>query len=269
MPARSGRFALVCALFAMLLVREVGAETQVFRGTFSLQGFDDPAPAATAVGVATINSSGGGSHLATLELPGGLFSLHTSVPVTTPSGSPPLSAVEIDLTLGAGELAVGTAGTLRGTLPVPGTLRLCLLAGCGFFVDVPLTESSTRGAGIGGAPITAPIGSLGTLSIGGAPWQTGNAAIQTSGGSVSAAGFAHGPLSLTSSTAEPQGVLQAVTPVAVGFSVLGGSPVVVPVFGVLELKFLPEPSSLVSLAGGALLLAGLGARRLRRSARPR
>jgi hypothetical protein len=164
--------------------------------------------------------------------------------------------------VGAGTLAVGSAGTLSGTLPVPGNLRLCLLLGCALFADAPLTAGGTRGVGLGGPPVMAPIGALGTLTLGGGAWRTGPVAIATASGSTVRTGFAHGPLSNTSSTASPLGVLQSVTPIAISFSAAPG--VVIPMFGVLEVTLLPEPSAAALLASGAALLLLLGSRRARR-----
>lgn len=254
---------LIILASGLLLAGAARAELQVFQGTFSIQGIGGPsAPAATAIGVATVNSSGGGAHVTTLDLPGGLFSIHTLVPVT--GTSLPVTGVRIDLTLGSAHLAEASDGRLHGVLPAPGNVRICVLLSCGIFFDVPLTQGGTHGVGLGGAAITAPLGGLGTLSIVGDTWRTGNVAVQTSAGTISAAGFAHGPLSNTSSTASPDGVLQVVTPVALGIRVGGGDPGVVPLFGVLEVKFLPEPGSLTLCVAGALALIGLGWRRARR-----
>jgi hypothetical protein len=256
------RWSLLAALVACAsLAGSARAELQVFQGTFSLVGLGGPVEASTAIGVATVNGSGGGSHVATLALPGDLFSIHTTVPVT--GGTLPITGVKVDVTLAAGSLAVGSAGTLSGVLPAPGIVRVCVALGCGIGFDVPLTEGGTRGLGIGGPPIEAPLGGLGTLSLAGGPWETGQALVVTSAGSVGLTGFAHGPLSGTSSTAEPQGVLQLVTPVAVGASVSGAPPTVIPIFGLLELRLLPEPGAAAGFAASGVLLALLGRRRAR------
>jgi hypothetical protein len=172
--------------------------------------------------------------------------------------------VRVDLTVGGGTLAVGAGGTLSGAIPIPGNARLCLVTGCGFFFDVPFTANGTRGVALGGAPIVQTIGALGTLSLLGAPFRTGNAVVQTTVGLAWLGGFAHGPLSLTSSTAAPQGVLQAVTPVSVGLVQSGQTVLVLPIFGLLEVKLLPEPAPLAAFSAGGALLAWLGARRARR-----
>jgi hypothetical protein len=258
------RLRLLGALVLCLSLAAVArAETQVFQATFTFAGLVDPPPSDTAVGVATVNGSGGGLHLATLQLPGDILSLHTDVPVT--GGTLPITQVQIDLTLAGGVFDVGAGGTLSGPLPVQGIARLCVALGCGINFDVPLTAGGTRGVGIGGAAIDVPLGGFGSLALLGMPWETGTASITTPGGSTLAvAGFAHGPLSNTSSTASPLGEMLMVTPVRVG-AVIGGNPEqVLPLFGILEVKLLPEPGATTTLAAGAALLAALGVRRGRR-----
>ena len=93
----------------------------------------------------------------------------------------------------------------------------------------------------------------------GAPWTIGTAAI----GSLTAMGFAHGPASLTSSTAGASGTVQIVTPVFVSTNI--GSSAIVPVFGVMSLHFVPEPGTMLLLAAGFSALALGGRRRMRRS----
>jgi hypothetical protein len=65
-------------------------------------------------------------------------------------------------------------------------------------------------------------------------------------------GFAHGPASLTSSTAQPSGVVQLVTVSKVYTSLTGAFPEV-PLIGVLTLHFVPEPGTLLLLGSGALV----------------
>ena len=65
-------------------------------------------------------------------------------------------------------------------------------------------------------------------------------------------GFAHGPASLTSSTAQPGGVVQLVT-VTKTYTSLSGAFPELPLIGILQLQFLPVPEP------GTLLLLGMGA----------
>lgn len=67
-------------------------------------------------------------------------------------------------------------------------------------------------------------------------------------------GFAHGPASLTSSTAQASGVVQLVTVSKVFTSLTGAFPEF-PVIGVLNLHFVPEPGTLLMLGLGAAGLA--------------
>ena len=83
---------------------------------------------------------------------------------------------------------------------------MCLLFSCAFFADLPLTQSGTRGVGIGGSPVSATIGGTGTLSIAGADWTGATTTIVTTASSVTSAGFRHGPASATSTSLAAGGV---------------------------------------------------------------
>ncbi|MGH0032457.1 MAG: hypothetical protein ACQGVC_21915 [Myxococcota bacterium] len=252
-------------LAALLVVLGSGAvasaEMHLFEATFSLKGFGSPAPVGTAVGVAEVNGSGGGLHVTSLDVPGGLVTIQSTSTITT---STLLTKVIISITPGAGAFAGGSgSNVLAGPLPVPGNVRVCLLLNCLLFVDVPFTQNGTRGVGLGGT-VTAPMPGTGTVSVVGATWAAATATINGTTGPVTSPGFAHGPLSATSSTVQTDGVLQLVTPVQVRFDA-GAPPVVLPVFGTLQVRFLPEPGAFAALAAGALGLVGLGRRQSSRA----
>jgi hypothetical protein len=78
---------------------------------------------------------------------------------------------------------------------------------------------------------------------------------------VTAMGFAHDPASGTTSTAQPSGALQLVTPLQVVAGPLLAKPLHAN-FGVLTIHFIPEPGMLVLLASGVAGLAWLGRNRL-------
>jgi hypothetical protein len=77
-------------------------------------------------------------------------------------------------------------------------------------------------------------------------------------------GFAHGPASLTTSTAGPSGVLQIVTPNQVRTNLALGTSEKIAVFGEILIHFIPEPGLLVLIGAGVAGLALIGARRMRK-----
>jgi len=256
-------------------------------GTLELElGTLPPIPAAGS-GVATVNGSGGGSHLSNLHLDTGIQTTNTIfVPITDPAvvmqgiaslratrvtvkGSFPLTFQHL---VGSTDVVTDPGGG-GGVLPVSGKVLVCLtlLSNCNANIAVPLTVNTTRGVGIGGGQITVNgfgPDSLLKLSVQGNPW-TVNTAVVTgiplaNGGFTTSTrqGFVHGPASATSSTALPSGVVQLVTPVIVNTN-LGGNEVLA-LFGTLRLHFVPEPGTLLLLGSGVTGLALLGRRRMRK-----
>jgi hypothetical protein len=76
-------------------------------------------------------------------------------------------------------------------------------------------------------------------------------------------GFAHGPASLTSSTAQLSGALQLVTATKVFTNLYGAFPEF-PLAGVLTLHVVPEPGTLILVGSGVVGLAVYGRRRRKR-----
>jgi hypothetical protein len=241
-----------------------GAEMR-WEGTL---GFDFPAPALpplalTGTGVATLDASGGGSHLQALRLSGGL-SATALAPVTDPEVTAVAGIVALRASASLGSASLGPFGPgplTRSALPVRGVLAVCLFdPAClpGGFLSIPLSASSGAvGVGVGGTLTAAGV------SILAEPWTLGTAflALTSNGGSpfeLPATGWVHGALSFTSSTALAGGALSLVTPIQV---TSGSGPPLVG-FARLSLRFVPEPDRALVLAAGAALLAVLG--RLRR-----
>jgi hypothetical protein len=112
------------------------------------------------------------------------------------------------------------------------------------------------------------------ISIEAAPWTVKTATvldeITTTGKAnqttvpVTLKGFAHGPISLTTSTANPSGVVQLVTPAQVTTNLPFGSNSKVGAGNALRIHFIPEPGLLLLIGSGVVGLALLGRSRLRK-----
>jgi hypothetical protein len=250
----------------------------------------------TGIGVTTLTTTASGDHLNTLSLgtgtQGGIpgLSLNTVLPVTDPVVSNG-GIVSVRLTgvrqgvvpgpgnnlgvLGPVSGAIGSTSTPAGglgTIPLQGGARICLLVpGCAS--NLPLNLGATVngvavGVGVGGI---LTIGQLGTIRISllGAPYtvktvtafnRTNNGGLQT----FTEKGFAHGPLSNTSSTGQTSGVLQAVTVSHVTVQGVPGNSDISGVFSRVLVHFIPEPGLLLLLGSGAVGMAILGRKRIRK-----
>lgn len=258
LPPWLGR-ALGPALAALALTGSAGADVLPVELELSLEGVVPGSGTTTATGLATVNGSAGGAHVASLALPGGVL---TSQGTNTPATTSVFTQTLVSLANASGTFTGGAAGPLRGALAIEGQVRFCLAFGCALFLDVPFTQNGTRGIGLGGDPITTS--ALGVaLSLAGGSWTTGTVSLVTSNGTLTRQGLAHGPLSGTSSTAAPGGELQLVTPIAI--TVLADPPTSLPLFGGLTVRFAPEPAGWGAGAVGVAALA-LGAHRRRRQA---
>jgi hypothetical protein len=156
-------------------------------------------------------------------------------------------------------------------------VRLCLVTtDCVDFLDLVLTQQTTNGTigvGIGGL-LTIGGDSPIKISIEAAPWTLKTVTvldhITTTGKQnqtftpVTWAGFAHGPASMTTNTAQPSGVVQLVSPTQVTTNLPLGSNVKVSSGVVIKVHFVPEPGLLLLLGSGVAGLALLGRARLRK-----
>jgi hypothetical protein len=245
------------------------AEPIPFEGTLQLQLGTLPSLTVTGTGNATVNGSAGLGHLNTMTIAGGngLYGTAT-IPLTDPANPTLVSLVGTFDLLEPGVFANISGGPPGGgVMPVGGLFRLCILVGpgCPFSIAIPLTVNGTKGVGIGGILTVNGFAKAGiSISITGNPWTIGTVAITgiptDNGGftTSTAAGFAHGPQSLTSSTANPSGVVQLVTPVLVQTNLKGNE--VIALFGTLTVHFTPEPGTLL-LFGSGIAALGVAARR--------
>jgi len=253
-----------------------GAATLEFTGTLQLQVLErdwpyGPQPWLTITGAGSAQVTDDGSfHLLSLLLPAGAFGpITTSLPVIIDSFN---SVVFTDVGNLAGSFTGISGGPPGGgAMGISGIAKLCFIfAPCGSPIHIPFPLAPTAGGvgfGIGGtATATAWGGALG-VTMQNASWTIGQPTmtIHTPDSAISAptlpGGFAHGPASLTSSTARPSGALQLVT-VSKVYTNLTGNPES-PAVGILTLHFVPEPGTLL-LLGSAVATLGVVARRRRR-----
>ena len=232
---------------------------------------------ASSSGLATVHTSSiASSHLSTITLPA--TSLVSAVPVTDPLAAP-ITTIAFDVRRAGGPIgnvsgATGSVGALTpATLPMTGGITLCIISAVlppcvpQLNLDVGGTSMGLpAGIGVGGL---LTLGGSGTIrvSLVGAPYTvaTVSAVASTANGGLQVFqenGFAHGPLSQTSSTAVTSGVLQIVTATRIR---------TVDPFGeetsglisrtLIHALHVPEPRAFLLLASGAVAVAWLGRRR--------
>jgi hypothetical protein len=222
--ARVLRFALPALAIASLAATPAVAIELPFVGNLSIRilSLDPIAKTAASTAIAATD----GDHIQSLALAANAFALdQVVVPVTDP-GAFPIAGLQATLANGVGTFAETGGGGFGGVMPLSGVVKVCLFGTCQSAIsniDVPV---SVVGSG-GSVTRTGVI----NLTVGGAPWTTGTAAV----GLTTNHGGRGGPLSLPSSTAAADGQLNLVTPVFVSTNIAASS--VVPVFGFLRVGF--------------------------------
>ena len=244
-----------------------------WRGTLDLAlGTLEPVRATNgAIDSLILNGSAGVGHLNQFSIVSpNRITGGATVPLTDPELSP-LVSLRGNMILGTGLIgqisggAISTQVLTPNTLPVGGSFKLCIIfMGCPSYIPVPLTTNGTRGVGIGGLITINGFGKAGIkISAINNPWTIHTAviaSIPTANGfavtTSSVFGFAHGPQSATSSTANASGVVQLVTPVRVITTLAGTTPL----FAILRIHFIPEPGTFL-LFGSGVVAMGIAARR--------
>jgi hypothetical protein len=278
---------LSSALIVFGMTGTAAAAVLNWEGTNTLLLGDFPrASGSRGGGVATINSSAGLGHIETLRLKASRGNVHGTFTqlVTDPETvGNNIAAIEYDNILVTTGTFAPISGALMNTalaltsnvLGVSGTVRLCLFTtDCADPLPIILqTVNGNVGIGIGGL-ITVDSGGI-KLSIQGAPWTiktitvtdhitTTDTELNRIFTLVNLTGFAHGPLSSTSTTGTINGVVQLVTPSQVTTNLPLGSNKLVASGQTLFIRFIPEPGLLLLLGSGVAGLALLGRSRLRK-----
>lgn len=186
-------------------------------------------------GTAVVNGSGGGTHLDSLALPASAIATSRLVVPMTDPGVAPIYGIQVTAANGPGNFAGG-----GGVMPLAGVAKICLFGSCPaatYNLSVPLSA-------VGQGDTAYVTGGGVNVTVVGAPWTTGTAAI----GTLTQMG------SLSVPAAGP--AITLVTPVFISTNIGGSS--VIPAFGTLSLHFIPEPATFALLGAGIAGLVGIG-----------
>jgi hypothetical protein len=273
---------------AIAAASSASAEKLLFYGVHKVQfsNIGQAVVSGSGTGLATVNGSAGLGHLNTLQLTTNFASIEGVIDITDPVVTAGgiveirLTSVKLDPAAGGGVFAP-ISGALQNTsvaltqntVPEAGFVRICLFVkGCGGAVltqDLSQTVNGVRtGVGVGGVVTIGAFGPI-RISILGAPWtvKTVSVSNRTSNEGITnytKRGFAHGPASLTSSTAVTSGVIQLVSPSQQIVQGVPGNSDKSGNINILNLHFIPEPGLLLLLGTGAAGLVVLGRRRMKR-----
>ncbi len=283
----------ISVLLALGMAGAASAAPLNWIGTSTLLLGDFPSTDIPGGGVATINGSSGviPAHLSTLRIAASRGNVATDFTLLVTDPTSEIKLIQFfDVQAGTGTFGPNISGAVKstffppgknlGTLPLGGVVKLCVIdTSCNFsfslILSTPTTVVGVPGTGVKALGVGGEIGGgslLVGVSVQGAPWTVKTVTvidhITTTIGTnktfinITFKGFAHGPNSMTTSTAAPSGVLQLVTPSQVITTILSGSNKKVSSGSIFFLHFIPEPGLLLLLGSGVIGLVVLGRTRM-------
>ena len=289
-------FALMAVgLLALGMAGVANAAVMNFSGTATILLAEFPPGNISGGGVATINNSAGviPAHLNTLRLAAsrgqisGTFTRLVTDPETIGDGIFALIYTGVGgLTGTLGQLSGGTLSTSTGggIMPVGGLVKICLLStACTQFLELVFnqptttanggTGTGTKGIGVGGLITAGGYGGI-RISLQAAPWTIKSATVLDQITPVAgppraistwvAKGWAHGPASNTTTTAQQSGQVQLITPAQVVTNLPFGSSDKMGAVLITVIHFIPEPGLMLLLGSGVAGLALLGRSKMRK-----
>jgi hypothetical protein len=195
----------VCALAST--ATRAAAGSLAFTGALSIQTAVFPVPGmalppVVVMGAGLAHVSATGERIQSLTLPESAFrAVHVVVPVTDPLANP-IKGVQAKIHNAAG---VFGGSPLAGAMPLHGVTKVCLFKVCQK-ATANLTIPFSGVVGAGGSVVGYPATTGRATTVVGAPWTDGTAAV----GSLTEMGFAHGPASASSATAQTSGLAELV-----------------------------------------------------------
>jgi len=239
---------LAAGFIAMGVAGQAYAATLDFTGTLDVKINTLDSIVIPGSGTAGVNGAGAAGHLTDLQLPASPFAVTGFVlPVTDPSAYP-IAGIQLTGHNAAGNFAGNGGATFGGPMPIVGQSKVCLFDACSAAVSnlsVPLTV-------VGDGDVALVTGAV-NLTVVGAPWTTGTAAV----GAVTRMGA----VAPASNTGNDGGTVKLVTPIFISTNI--GASSIVPGFATLSLAFAPEPGTLAAVGAAFVALLGVGLSRRR------